>query len=72
MKQYCFNLYICYQAMYDAVQKLDKKLDLLHRKVSEMQHTRVRPLVLKPVSIKELENFFFPYNFLISSDAYLK
>lgn len=72
MKQYCFNLYICYQAMYDAVQKLDKKLDLLHRKVSEMQHTRVRPLVLKPVSIKELEIFFFPYNFLISSDAYLK
>lgn len=58
--------------MYDAVQKLDKKLDLLHRKVSEMQHTRVRPLVLKPVSIKELEIFFFPYNFLISSDAYLK
>ncbi|XP_068539945.1 BEN domain-containing protein 2 isoform X2 [Anas acuta] len=36
------------QAMYDAIQKLDKKLDLLHRKVSEMQHTRVRPLVLKP------------------------
>ncbi|KAM9203358.1 sex comb on midleg-like protein 1 [Mergus octosetaceus] len=42
------------QAMYDAIQKLDKKLDLLHRKVSEMQHTRVRPLLLKPVSIKEL------------------
>ncbi|NXI58882.1 BEND2 protein, partial [Chloroceryle aenea] len=39
------------QAMYDAIQKLDKKFDLLHRKVSEMQHTRVKPLLLKPVSI---------------------
>ncbi|NXS58410.1 BEND2 protein, partial [Brachypteracias leptosomus] len=38
------------QAMYDAIQKLDKKFDLLHRKVSEMQHTRVKPLLLKPVS----------------------
>ncbi|NXL89211.1 BEND2 protein, partial [Alectura lathami] len=40
------------QAMYDAIQKLDKKLDLLHRKVSEMQHTRVRPLFLRPVIIR--------------------
>ncbi|NXL59675.1 BEND2 protein, partial [Chordeiles acutipennis] len=39
------------QAMYDAIQKLDKKFDLLHRKVSEMQHTRVKPLLLKPVII---------------------
>ncbi|KAM4681930.1 BEN domain-containing protein 2 isoform 2-T3 [Amazona ochrocephala] len=36
------------QAMYDAIQNLDKKFDLLHRKVSEMQHTRVKPLLLKP------------------------
>ncbi|XP_077672541.1 BEN domain-containing protein 2 isoform X3 [Eretmochelys imbricata] len=36
------------QAMYDAIQKLDKKFDLLHRKVSEMQHTRMKPLLLKP------------------------
>ncbi|XP_075285129.1 BEN domain-containing protein 2 [Opisthocomus hoazin] len=36
------------QAMYDAIQKLDRKFDLLHRKVSEMQHTRVKPLLLKP------------------------
>ncbi|XP_074878303.1 BEN domain-containing protein 2 isoform X2 [Buteo buteo] len=36
------------QAMYDAIQKLDKKFDLLHRKVSEMQHSRVKPLLLKP------------------------
>ncbi|NWQ61025.1 BEND2 protein, partial [Neopipo cinnamomea] len=36
------------QAMYDAIQKLDKKFDMLHRKVSEMQHTRVKPLLLKP------------------------
>ncbi|KAM6291274.1 BEN domain-containing protein 2 isoform 2-T2 [Porphyrio hochstetteri] len=36
------------QAMYDAIQKLDKKFDLLHRKVSEMQHIRVKPLLLKP------------------------
>ncbi|XP_031956625.1 BEN domain-containing protein 2 isoform X1 [Corvus moneduloides] len=36
------------QAMYDAIQKLDKKFDLLHRKVSEMQHTRIKPLLLKP------------------------
>ncbi|KAM6386561.1 BEN domain-containing protein 2 isoform 1-T1 [Alca torda] len=36
------------QAMYDAIQKLDKKFDLLHRKVSEMQHTRLKPLLLKP------------------------
>ncbi|XP_069730521.1 BEN domain-containing protein 2 isoform X1 [Phaenicophaeus curvirostris] len=40
-------LYYC-QAMYDAIQKLDRKFDLLHRKVSEMQHTRVKPLLLKP------------------------
>ncbi|KFO92955.1 BEN domain-containing protein 2, partial [Buceros rhinoceros silvestris] len=40
------------QAMYDAIQKLDRKFDLLHRKVSEMQHTRVRPLFLKPVIIR--------------------
>ncbi|NWR10670.1 BEND2 protein, partial [Paradoxornis webbianus] len=39
------------QAMYDAIQKLDKKFDLLHRKVSEMQHTRIKPFLLKPVSI---------------------
>ncbi|NXQ33766.1 BEND2 protein, partial [Alaudala cheleensis] len=38
------------QAMYDAIQKLDKKFDLLHRKVSEMQHARIKPLLLKPVS----------------------
>ncbi|NWX17116.1 BEND2 protein, partial [Aegotheles bennettii] len=40
------------QAMYDAIQKLDKKFDLLHRKVSEMQRTRVKPLLLKPVIIR--------------------
>ncbi|KAF1478350.1 BEN domain-containing protein 2, partial [Pygoscelis antarcticus] len=40
------------QAMYDAIQKLDKKFDLLHRKVSEMQHTRVKPLLLRPVIIR--------------------
>ncbi|NWW88828.1 BEND2 protein, partial [Rhynochetos jubatus] len=39
-------------AMYDAIQKLDKKIDLLHRKVSEMQHARVKPLLLKPVIIR--------------------
>ncbi|NWY74241.1 BEND2 protein, partial [Erithacus rubecula] len=44
------------QAMYDAIQKLDKKFDLLHRKVSEMQHSRVKPLLLKPVSIKDLKS----------------
>ncbi|NWU07281.1 BEND2 protein, partial [Cephalopterus ornatus] len=40
------------QAMYDAIQKLDKKFDVLHRKVSEMQHTRVKPLLLKPVIVR--------------------
>ncbi|NXJ94184.1 BEND2 protein, partial [Corythaixoides concolor] len=40
------------QAMYDAIQKLDKKFDLLHRKVSEMQHTHVKPLLLKPVTVR--------------------
>ncbi|NXY69542.1 BEND2 protein, partial [Glareola pratincola] len=40
------------QAMYDAIQKLDKKFDLLHQKVSEMQHTRLKPLLLKPVIIR--------------------
>ncbi|NWW25557.1 BEND2 protein, partial [Falcunculus frontatus] len=40
------------QAMYDAIQKLDKKFDLLHRKVSEMQRTRIKPLVLKPVTVR--------------------
>ncbi|NXX94993.1 BEND2 protein, partial [Centropus bengalensis] len=44
---------LCYcQAMYDAIQKLDRKFDLLHRKVSEMQHTRLKPLLLKPVIIR--------------------
>ncbi|NXM20777.1 BEND2 protein, partial [Ploceus nigricollis] len=40
------------QAMYDAIQKLDKKFDLLHRKVSEMQHTRIKPFLLKPVIVR--------------------
>ncbi|NXJ01617.1 BEND2 protein, partial [Psophia crepitans] len=40
------------QVMYDAIQKLNKKFDLLHRKVSEMQHTRVKPLLLKPVMVR--------------------
>ncbi|NWT88701.1 BEND2 protein, partial [Lanius ludovicianus] len=40
------------QAMYDAIQKLDKKFDLLHRKVLEMQHTRIRPLLLKHVIVR--------------------
>ncbi|NXG12528.1 BEND2 protein, partial [Sakesphorus luctuosus] len=40
------------QAMYDAIHKLDKKFDLLHRKVSEMQHTRIKPLLLKPVIVR--------------------
>ncbi|NXA39697.1 BEND2 protein, partial [Eudromia elegans] len=48
-------VFVFCQAMYDAIQKLDKKFDLLHRKVSEMQHTRVKPLLLKPVSIKDLK-----------------
>ncbi|NWU63232.1 BEND2 protein, partial [Pterocles burchelli] len=41
------------QAMYDAIQKLDKKLDLLHWKVSEMQHTRIKPRLLKPVALQD-------------------
>ncbi|XP_068956602.1 BEN domain-containing protein 2 [Petaurus breviceps papuanus] len=36
------------EAMYDAIQKLDKKFDLLHGKVSEMQRARMKPLLLKP------------------------
>nr|XP_033806295.1 BEN domain-containing protein 2 isoform X2 [Geotrypetes seraphini] len=36
------------QIMYDAIQKLDKKFDLLQRRVSEMQHSRMKPLILKP------------------------
>ncbi|NXM57831.1 BEND2 protein, partial [Illadopsis cleaveri] len=40
------------QAMYDAIQKLDKKFDLLHRKVSEMQHSRIKPFLLKPVIVR--------------------
>lgn len=59
VKQYCFHLCFCHQAMYDAIQKLDKKFDLLHWKVSEMQHTRVKPLLLKPVSSKGLWHFSF-------------
>ncbi|NXU00324.1 BEND2 protein, partial [Buphagus erythrorhynchus] len=49
------------QAMYDAIQKLDKKFDLLHRKVSEMQHTRIKPLLLKPVIVRAaLQNGHIP------------
>ncbi|NXO81793.1 BEND2 protein, partial [Sitta europaea] len=40
------------QAMYDAIQKLDKKFDLLHRKVSEMQHARIKPLLFKTVIVR--------------------
>ncbi|NXY86937.1 BEND2 protein, partial [Alcedo cyanopectus] len=40
------------QAMYDAIQKLDKKFDLLHRKVSEMQHTRVKPFPIIRVALQ--------------------
>ncbi|XP_044285791.1 BEN domain-containing protein 2 isoform X2 [Varanus komodoensis] len=36
------------QAMYDAIQKLDKKFDSLHRKVSDMQRTQIKPFLLKP------------------------
>ncbi|XP_030058155.1 BEN domain-containing protein 2 [Microcaecilia unicolor] len=36
------------QIMYDAIQKLDKKFDSLQRKVSEMQHSRMKPFILKP------------------------
>ncbi|XP_029459163.1 BEN domain-containing protein 2 isoform X2 [Rhinatrema bivittatum] len=36
------------QIMYDAIQKLDKKFDVLQRKVSDMQHSRMKPLFLKP------------------------
>ncbi|NWV73849.1 BEND2 protein, partial [Dasyornis broadbenti] len=49
------------QAMYDAIQKLDKKFDVLHRKVSEMQHTRIKPLLLKPVIVRvALQNGHVP------------
>ncbi|NXK61149.1 BEND2 protein, partial [Sylvietta virens] len=51
------------QAMYDAIQKLDKKFDLLHRKVSEMQHTRIKPLLLKPVIVRvAVQNGHVPVN----------
>ncbi|NWV41587.1 BEND2 protein, partial [Grantiella picta] len=49
------------QAMYEAIQKLDKKFDQLHRKVSEMQHTRIKPLLLKPVIVRvALQNGHVP------------
>ncbi|XP_043928992.1 BEN domain-containing protein 2 [Protopterus annectens] len=35
------------QLMYDAIQKLDKKFDLLHRKVLDMQHVHLKPVHLK-------------------------
>ncbi|KFP78683.1 BEN domain-containing protein 2, partial [Apaloderma vittatum] len=51
------------QAMYDAIQKLDKKFDLLYQVVSEMQHTRVKPLLLKPVIVSvALQNGHVPAN----------
>ncbi|NWV00433.1 SCML1 protein, partial [Upupa epops] len=40
------------QALYDAIQKLDKKFDVLHRKVSEMQHTHIRPMLIKPKPVR--------------------
>ncbi|XP_066476958.1 BEN domain-containing protein 2 [Tiliqua scincoides] len=40
------------QAMYDAIQKLDKKFESLHRKVSEMQHNRLKPFLLKPRPVR--------------------
>ncbi|NWZ76099.1 BEND2 protein, partial [Poecile atricapillus] len=57
------------QAMYDAIQKLDKKFDLLHRKVSEMQHTRIKPLLLKPVSIKDLRHLFLNGHIQVNSEV---
>lgn len=59
--------------MYDAIQKLDKKFDLLHRKVSEMQHARIKPILLKPVSIKYLRFIFaliFSFFLIILKNPY--
>ncbi|KAM9320067.1 BEN domain-containing protein 2 [Gastrophryne carolinensis] len=43
--QYC-------QAMYDIVQKLDKKMDMLQRKVSELHHAQMKPhLKPRPISL---------------------
>ncbi|KFP84410.1 BEN domain-containing protein 2, partial [Acanthisitta chloris] len=51
------------QIMYDAIQKLDKKFDVLHRKVSEMQHARVKPVLLKPVIVRfAVQNGHVPVN----------
>uniref|UniRef100_H3A652 BEN domain-containing protein n=1 Tax=Latimeria chalumnae TaxID=7897 RepID=H3A652_LATCH len=40
------------QVMYEAIQKLDKKFDSLQRKVMEVQHVQMKPVFLKPVSIR--------------------
>ncbi|XP_069492921.1 BEN domain-containing protein 2 isoform X2 [Ambystoma mexicanum] len=50
------------QAMYDAIQKLDKKFDALQRKVLEMQHVRMKPLLFKPrpVGLSHRSSFNIP------------
>ncbi|NXA95257.1 BEND2 protein, partial [Melanocharis versteri] len=51
------------QAMYDAIQKLDKKFDLLHRKVLEMQHAHIKPFLFKHVIVSvALQNGHVPVN----------
>lgn len=36
--------------MYAAIQRLDKKFDVLHRRVTEMNQGRTKPMFFKPVS----------------------
>ncbi|XP_018417228.1 PREDICTED: BEN domain-containing protein 2 [Nanorana parkeri] len=46
-------LYYC-QAMYDIVQKLDKKMDLLQRKVSELHHAQMKShLKPRPINLSQ-------------------
>ncbi|KAM5181022.1 BEN domain-containing protein 2 [Mantella aurantiaca] len=48
-----YVLYYC-QAMYDIVQKLDKKMDLLQRKVSELHHAQMKShLKPRPINLSQ-------------------
>ncbi|XP_078088506.1 uncharacterized protein LOC144506366 isoform X2 [Mustelus asterias] len=43
------------QVMYAAIQRLDKKFDVLHRRVTEMHQGRMKPLFFKPMPLTKMK-----------------
>ncbi|XP_041067286.1 uncharacterized protein LOC121290640 isoform X2 [Carcharodon carcharias] len=43
------------QVMYAAIQRLDKKFDVLHRRVTEMHQGRMKPMFFKPMPLTKMK-----------------